>query len=194
MPGAPRTIININFNNVNDGFQRVKLMCEEFPTTKAKVKRFVILMNDYLKDEAFKDQETQTVTLVNDVATQTVQMGAVQKVLCLLKHLEADHRIFILETIWLNMSEEERVSTIFKLYNDAALEFSIEGQIRFLNLLGETFSEHLLDIFKQHKYKNGTTMEDLANINIQDYYEIFDMRLRALVEGCCKKKGEVQTT
>ena len=73
--------------------------------------------------------------------------------------------------------------TIYKLYSDTALELNIEGQIRFLNLLGETFSEHLLNIFKQHQYKNGTTMEDLAKIKIQDYYEIFDVRLRALVEG-----------
>ena len=84
------------------------------------------------------------------------------------------------------------MATIYKLYSDTALEFSIEGQIRFLSLLGETFSEHLYDISQHHRYKKGQTMEDLANINIQDYYELFDVRLRALVEGCCKKKKERQ--
>ena len=86
------------------------------------------------------------------------------------------------------MLKEEKGFAIYKLYSDTTLELNIEGQIRFLSLLGETFSEHLLNIFKQHRYKNGTTMEDLAKIKIQDYYEIFDVRLRALVEGCFKKK------
>ena len=80
MPGAPRTIITLNFNNIADGFQRIKSLCEDHPTTKVKVKRFVKLLNDYFQDKNLKDQETQTVTSVNDVATQTVQFGAVQKV------------------------------------------------------------------------------------------------------------------
>ena len=33
-------------------------------------------------------------------------------------------------------------------------------------------------------------MEDLENIKIEDYYEIFDARLRALVEGCSKKTNK----
>ena len=44
------------------------------------MKRFFKLLNDYFQDKNLKDQETHTVTLVNDVATQTVQFGAVQKV------------------------------------------------------------------------------------------------------------------
>ena len=44
------------------------------------MKRFFKLLNDYFQDKNLKDQETQTVTSVNDVATQTVQFGAVQKV------------------------------------------------------------------------------------------------------------------
>ena len=50
--------------------------------------------------------------------------------------------------------EKVLVFTIYKIYSDTALELNIEGQIQFLNLLGETFSEHLLNIFKQHRYKN----------------------------------------
>ena len=193
MPGAPRTIINnINFNNVTDAVQRIKLLCE-YPSTRTKVKKFVTLMNDYFRDEEMKDQEIQT--YVNDAATQTEEVEeagqeTLEKMLDLAKHLSIDHRVFILQTMWLNIPEEERITTIYKLYGDATLEFSFESQVRFLSLLGETFSEHLLDIFNQHRFKNGTTMEDLVNIKIEDYYEIFDARLRALVEGCSKKTNK----
>ena len=190
MPGAPQTIINLNFNNVADAFDRVKMLCERYSTTKAKVKRFFTLMKNYFQEEDLKDTETQATPQTNNAATQTDDDNpdTVQKVLDLVKHLDADNRVFILEAMWLNIPEEERVSTIYKLYSDITLEFGIEGQIRFLSLLGETFSEHLLNIYKEHRYKNGTTMEDLANIKNQDYYEIFDERLKALIEGCCKKK------
>ena len=71
MPGAPRTIITINFNNITDAFQSLKLLCEDFPTTKAKVKRFFTMVKDYFKDEDFKDQETQLAPQTSNVATQT---------------------------------------------------------------------------------------------------------------------------
>ena len=59
MPGAPRTIININFNNVADAVERTKMLCESAISTKAKVKRYVTLLNNYFQEET-RDQETQT--------------------------------------------------------------------------------------------------------------------------------------
>ena len=72
MPGAPQTIISqLNFNNVADTIGRVKFLCDEYPTTKVKVKSFMKLMNDYFWEEVTKDQETQTVSQVADATTQT---------------------------------------------------------------------------------------------------------------------------
>ena len=72
MTGAPQTIISqLNFNNVADAVGRVKFLCDEYPTTKVKVKSFMKLMNDYFWEEVTKDQETQTVSQVADATTKT---------------------------------------------------------------------------------------------------------------------------
>ena len=61
MPGAPRTIININFNNVTNAVERTKMLCESATSTKVKVKQYVTvtLLNNYFQEET-RDQETQT--------------------------------------------------------------------------------------------------------------------------------------
>ena len=180
MPGAPQTIISqLNFNNVADAVGRVKFLCDEYPTTKVKVKSFMKLMNDYFQEEVTKDQETQTVSQVADATTQTDDdiWDNVEKVFELSKHLSSDALIIILETMWLNISEEERIRTIWRLYGDETLKLSSEGQVEFLCLLGGTFNDHLMIVFKEHRFKRGTTMEDLENINIQNFYLAFDKRL-----------------
>ena len=163
MPGAPRTIISqLNFNNVADAVGRVKFLCDEYPTTKVKVKSFMKLMNDYFQEEVTKDQETQTVSQVADATTQTDDdiWDNVEKVFELSKHLSSDALIIILETMWLNILEEERICTIWRLYGDDTLKLSSEGQVEFLCLLGGTFNDHLMNVFKEHRFKRGTTMED----------------------------------
>ena len=103
MPGAPQTIISqLNFNNVADAVGRVKFLCDEYPTTKVKVKSFMKLMNDYFQEEVTKDQETQTVSQVADATTQTDDdiRDNVEKVFELSKHLSSDALIIILETMW----------------------------------------------------------------------------------------------
>ena len=59
MPGALRTIININFNNVTNAVERTKMLCESATSTKVKVKQYVTLLNNYFQEETW-DQETQT--------------------------------------------------------------------------------------------------------------------------------------
>ena len=180
MPGAPQTIISqLNFNNVADTVGRVKFLCDEYPTTKVKVKSFMKLMNDYFQEEVTKDQETQTVSQVADATTQTDDdiRDNVEEKFELSKHLSSDALIIILETMWLNISEEERIRTIWRLYGDETLKLSSEGQVEFLCLLGGTFNDHLMNVFKEHCFKRGTTMEDLENINIQNFYLAFDKRL-----------------
>ena len=90
MPGAPRTIIS-----------QLNFLCDEYPTTKVKVKSFMKLMNDYFREEVTKDQETQTVSQVADATTQTDDdiRDNVEKVFELSKHLSSDALIIILETM-----------------------------------------------------------------------------------------------
>ena len=109
-----------------------------------------------------KDQETQTVSKVADATTQTDDdiWDNIDKVFELSKHLSSDALIIILETMWLNISEEERIRIIGRLCGDDTLKLSSEGQVEFLCLLGGTFNDHLMNVFKEHCFKCGTTMDE----------------------------------
>ena len=154
------------------------MLCESAISTKAKVKRYVTLLNNYFQEET-RDQETQT---LDGELKLDEENEKIDKVLESIKELEFSLKLFIMEGICDEMSAEEQLTTNMSFYN----KMNLQQQTEFFGLLGNEFNSSLFNISEQTSVRN-MNMQDLCEMKKLDYYNQFDPRLLKFIETACMK-------
>ena len=211
-PGAPTTVITINFNNLSDAFSRITTMCERFKATREKVKNLVTSLYDYLMKDERQDQETQT-----DFEREEVQADfkSAEKILEHISeleseedrnylfqnmfHIQSDHsKLVNLVQAFETMAEDEqncfyqailKNTSMFEGLSEAFKSQEVEIQVNLYKLLGQCLNESLYEESEKNKDVTSLSIEDLMNISRSDHYGASDERLKAFLGAATNTKS-----